>query len=232
MTAMNTPPKGFIMEGANRAWESILGLGEKRHYGAGQRVSLSMPEVAQGIYYLRKGSVRLTYTSRFGGEMIQLIIKSGMIFNEITVLQRLESASLCFFCLEDVEACFLHRSLVFSPEFVREHPDLILNLMESMTAKSSQFFHHSCDLGMLNSFHNTCRAIYFLWERQGRQAECAPGLTHGDLAAHLGIHRASLHKILRRLIDEGVIGSFTRRRLTILDPERLEAYALHGEEQA
>jgi CRP/FNR family transcriptional regulator, cyclic AMP receptor protein len=222
-------PKGLIVEGANRVWESILELGEKRHYEARHRVYMPLSEATQGIYYLLRGSVSLTYTSRFGSEMIQLIIKPGMIFNEISVLQKLESASLCFFCLEEIETYFFHRSVVFNPAFVRAHPELILNLMDSMAAKSRQFFHHSCDLGMFNSFHNTCRTLFSLWETHGRRTEFAPGLTHGDVAAHLGIHRASLYKILRRLIDEGIIGSFTRRKMTVLDPARLEAYALQGE---
>ncbi|MHC1713238.1 MAG: Crp/Fnr family transcriptional regulator [Solidesulfovibrio sp.] len=231
MTAQVDSPKGFIVEGANLPWESILRLGERRLYRAGQQVSMPMSDAEQGFYYLKKGSVRLTYTSSFGNEMIQLIIRSGMIFNEITALQHLKPTAVCFYCHADVEAYFFHRSVVFCPEFVREYPSLILNLMESMTAKSSLFFYHSCALGMFNAFHNTCRAIYFLWERQGKKAEFAPGLTHGDLAAHLGIHRASLHKILRRLIDEGIIGGYTCRKMTVLDAGRLEAYALSGEDE-
>jgi CRP-like cAMP-binding protein len=222
-------PQGFIVEGANRVWESILHLGEKRRYAARQRVTLPLSESEQGVFYLKRGSVRLAFVSEYGDEMIQLIIKAGTTFNEISALTPVDSSSLEFYCLEAVEAYFFHRAVIFCPDFVRGHPELILNLMESMTRKSSLFFNHGCELGMFNSFRNICRTLYFLWERQGKSAEFAPGLTHGDLAAHLGIHRASLHKILRRLIDEGVIGGYTSRKLTILDPARLEIYALRGE---
>ena len=227
----NLFPQGFIVEGANRLWETVLPIGERKQYKAGQQVSIPISGQAQGIFYLCRGSVRLTYTSIFGAEKIQLIIREGMIFNEISALQRLEGASICFVCLEDVRAFFFHRDLIFCPRFVRDHPDLILNLLESMSAKSLRFFNHSCDLGVFDSFQNTCRALYYLWDHYGRKQEFPPEIGLGELSAHLGIHRASLHKILKRLVREQVIECFSRRKFSVLNSQRLEEYAINGDQE-
>ena len=49
-----------------------------------------------------------------------------------------------------------------------------------------------------------------------------------DVAALLGIHRATLARILRQLRDKGIIGAFSCKEVVIRDARRLEELALNN----
>lgn len=46
-------------------------------------------------------------------------------------------------------------------------------------------------------------------------------MTQGDMARLLGVHRVTVTKAVRKLKDQGVVRSFTKRELEITDFPRL-----------
>jgi CRP-like cAMP-binding protein len=129
--------------------------------------------------------------------------------------------------MEETEAVFLPKKK-FTEDFIRENPELIQNLLESLSKKSQHFFQQLCNLQMFTTFGNLCRSLYSMHLYQRRNDKIVPRLAIQELAAYLGVHRSSLHKGLKRLKVEGVIGEYSRSNLKIYDIPRLALYCAEG----
>lgn len=136
-----------------------------------------------------------------------------------------------FTCMEPTDTVFFPKSTL-NAEFIREHPELFYNFIESLSKKSQCFYSRLSAASMSDSFGNACQALYSMHLYNRHKGHVAPRLTQLELAAFLGIHRSSLHKALARLKDEGVIGQYSRKHLTIHKPDALYEYALKTAEES
>lgn len=212
----------IIMSGLNTPWEKILASGTAVTFRPKFIISgRTSNREADGMYYIKRGCVRLSNISSNGQERIILYMGKGCVFNEVPMLQF--STDYIFTCTEQVEAIFWNKKILDS-EFIRKYPELISNLMLSMSKKSQSFYAQLCVTRSYDSFVNVCRALYSMHMFNREKGEVVPRLTQLDLAAFLGIHRSSLHKALNRLEKEGIIGKYSRNKLTIYDAERLKCY--------
>lgn len=93
----------------------------------------------------------------------------GCIFNEIPVLT--VSSDYMFTCLENTETVSWTRQQV-TEDFLRDYPDLILNLTETMAYKMKNFFMQLCTMSSYNSFVNVCRVLYsmHIYQRKRRNS--------------------------------------------------------------
>lgn len=214
----------IILTDLNKPWEKVLHLGTRVTFHARQIAPGSSPYT--GLYYIVRGRIRLSGTSVNGQEKVMLYMGRGTLFNEIPMLQFVTGHG--FTCMEHTVAVYWPKKLL-STEFIKEYPELILNLMESMSLKSRNFHTQLSSMHGYGAFTNVCRVLYsmYLFNREGKAI--VPQLSKQELAAYLGLHRSSLHKAISRLQDEGVIGNYHRAALEIHDPQALLAYAQRGE---
>ena len=70
-----------------------------------------------------------------GRERAMVYIGSGNVFNEATALAGFDDPDCRFYCMEDVELYRFPGTLLHDPRFVAEYPELIINLMVSMSTK-------------------------------------------------------------------------------------------------
>ncbi|MDR0816458.1 MAG: helix-turn-helix domain-containing protein [Desulfovibrio sp.] len=134
------------------------------------------------------------------------------------------SEDYLFTSIEQTEAVFFPKQFI-TTDFIAEYPDLVLNLLQSLSIKTRILYSQiSCGFAF-DSFGMVCRALYsmHLYNREGGRV--VPHLTQQDLGVLLGLHRSSLHKALARLKDEGIIGSYSKKALHIHDIGRLLTYA-------
>ena len=216
-----------ILVDLNTPWEKVLDSGTPVSFPVKSVISPnSSGASASGMYYIRRGRVRLSNIAANGQEKVMLYMGRGTLFNEIPMLQM--GTDYLFTCMEQTDTVFISKKKM-TRDFIREYPELMLNLLDSMSKKSHGFYSQLSGLRAFDSFVNVCRTLYsmHLFNRVG--AVVVPRLTQQELAAFLGVHRSSLHKALFRLKDEDIIGPYNRNRLDILDPDRLLAYA-HGAE--
>ncbi len=214
----------IILTDLNTPWERVLHLGVPVTFRPKQMISFDNGD-ASGFFYVRKGRVRLSYISVCGQEKVLFYVGRGTFFHDIPAL----IASECIFtCMEATSAVYFSKRLI-TLSFAREHPDLILNWVESTAKKSNNFFNQICGAGLFDSFANVCRALYSMALHNREGDRVVPHLTHQELASLLGIHRGSLHKALSRLKREGIINEYSRHRLEILDLEKLAARAMRSD---
>lgn len=216
-----------LLTDLNTPWEKILDQGTAIRFARKTIISArSFGESASGMYYIRKGRVRLSSIAANGQEKMMFYMGRGTFFNEIPMLQ---AESDCLFtCVEDTDAVFFPKKRI-TEDFIRRNPDLMLNLMESMSRKSRSFYDQLSGLRAYDTFTNVCRIIYsmYLFNKDG--GKIVPHLSQQEFAAFLGVHRSSLHKALHRLQGEGVIGRYGRKELELHDAQRLLAYAEGGQ---
>lgn len=221
----------IILTDINTVWEQFLHLGVPVSFPVRSFISASgapSSESASGMYYIRRGRVRLSSLNISGQEKVMLYMGRGVLFNEIPMLQF--SHDYVFTCMEDTETVFLSKKLL-TDKFIKEYPPLFLNLLESMSKKSQNFYSQLSALRSFSSFANVCRTLYSMHLFQRVRGNIVPQLTQQELAAFLGIHRSSLHKALTRLKEEGTIGPYSRKHLALLDEKALYEHALKTEEE-
>lgn len=215
----------LVMVNMNLPWESVTPLGTPIFFPAKTVITAHSSGFGKkpGLYYIKKGKVRLSNVSLDGHEKMLLYMGEGTLFNEIPMLTA--TSDYMFTCVENTNAVFWTSEQI-TTGFIREYPDLLLNLLEAMGAKMQNFYAQLCGMSSYGSFLNVCRVLYimYLFQRD-KSGVVVPGISKQELSAFLGIHRSSLHKALARLQGEGVIGAYTRACLEVIDAEALCKYA-------
>jgi len=208
----------------NSPWEKVLSLGIPQSFSAKMIIpARQRGDVGAGMYYIRRGCIRLSNITPNGQEKIMLYMARGMIFNEAPMFHN-NSAPYLFTSTEATDTVFIPRKRI-TVDFIREHPELMMNLIESVTKKTISFSIQLFGLRAFDTFANVCRVLYSMYLFNRSNGNIVPRLSQQELSAFLGVHRSSLHKVLFRLKEEGIIGSYHRKNLAVYSPERLLAYS-------
>jgi CRP-like cAMP-binding protein len=203
----------IILVDNNKPWEAVLPLGAPVHFT--MRNTITWKELASlgnGMYLVRRGMVKLSFISPTGKERTLFYIGRNTLFQEIPML--LTTRDYLFTCMEPTEAVFWPKTLL-TPDFTRQYPDLVLNMLEALGIKLKILHGALCGEYSFSSFTNVCRALYSMHLFNRVKDVVVPRLAKQELASFLGMHRSSLHKALSRLRAEGVIGAYSKKKLAI-----------------
>jgi CRP/FNR family transcriptional regulator len=184
-------------------------------------VTKILEETDAGMYYIKRGLIRLSHIALNGQELMLLYMGKDTLFGEIPMF--LAGREYLFTSMEETEAVFLPKKML-TEDFIRKHPELILNLLQSLSKKTQLYYYQLCSLHTFTTFGNLCRALYSMYLHQRKRDHIVPRLAQQELAAFLGVHRSSLHKAMTRLRAEGIIGGYSKSVLEILDIDRLAGY--------
>lgn len=114
-------------------------------------------------------------------------------------------------------------SLEFTQEALKEintaRPDLIINLLESMSRKLRILSNQASSLYLDNVLVRTCKFLAQRLQPGSDPLKVELGMSRQEMASLLGVHRISLYKVLRQQEENGMFGPFTRDNITILQPE-------------
>ncbi len=213
----------LILKNLNAPWADVLHLGIPVNFKHKQILAVDDKYNAEGLYYILDGCVRLSYIASEGQERVLFFLGGGTLFNEIPAIS--EGSACIFTPVAPTKTIYFKKSIVTSESFISEHPKIMLNWVESISFKSGCLFRQLCNTGLFDVFTNVCRMLYAMTIYQKEGNKIVPHLSHQDCAALLGIHRGSLHKAMTRLKDEGVIKSYSRNELVVLNMEQLWLYA-------
>ena len=213
----DTDPLIIRRQGTNRIWREILHLGTRCTFPAKH----VQPGIAgENFYFIRKGTVRLAYTSLSGQERIVLIIGPDSIFNEIPALKSQVTPGVGFQCIEQVEAWRFPASLLTNTDFISTYPHLISNLLQSIAIKSELLFSHATQGIFSSTTQKLCQILLSIVQDHKQ-----PGLSQTEVANLLGVHQTTIARSVRTLREQGILGRFTKKELQVLDKKRLEAIA-------
>ena len=176
-------------------------------------------ELADALYFVVSGVVKVFKTSADGREQILQIVRPGESFNDAPVFdggtnpasaQAMGSVVLYGIRNSDMGA------------ILRTHPQVALNVIRVL----SQKLRHLVSLVEDLSFrHVTARLAKILLEYAGDGVNLAkPRLTQQEMAAMAGTAREMIGRSLKELEDEGII-RLDHHRIVVTDKEALKKWA-------
>lgn len=195
----------------NMVWEDALDLSTQLNY---KKNTIIPHEKHQGVYYIKKGKVKLSYISPNGQERIALTYDIHSIFNEARVFSGYQACGF-FTCLTDVKLYLFPKELLQSSEFIQKYPLIIKNLLFTMGAKILLHYSFLSEMGTGKNIVHVSRLILSLSANHDNALTFPAQMTQQEVCDLFGIHRTTLARILRRLKDMGAISAFTARKVVI-----------------
>ena len=179
---------------------------------------LAEGDMADALYFVVEGVVKVFKTSADGKEQILSIIRPGESFNDVAVLNG--GVSL-------VSAAAMGPVLLYAikksnlEKVMREHPQIAFNIINVLSQRVTELILLVEDLSFR---HVTGRVAKMLLEYAGDKTRDRPRLTQQEMAAIIGTAREMVGRSLKSLEGDGAI-RMERNRIIITDQKALRETA-------
>ena len=172
-------------------------------------------ELAEALYYVVTGVVKVFKTSADGKEQILRIIRPGDTFNDVPVFKGANLASAAA-----MSVAVLHGIKKKDLESMsREYPQVALNIIKVLSLRVQEMIALVEDLSFR---HVNSRVAKILLEYAGDGEK--PRLTQQEMAAMIGTAREMVGRSFKNLEAEGAI-RIERNRIIIVDHATLKKIA-------
>jgi CRP/FNR family transcriptional regulator len=194
--------------------EAIGKLVFEKSYDQGAVIILE-GEMAEALYFVASGAVKVFKTSADGKEQTLAIIRPQETFNEVPVFDGdANPASAQAMMPVTLYGIGIHDIL----RILRSYPQVALNITKVMAGRLRHLVALVEDLSFR---HVIGRVARILLEYSADRAPLGPRLTQRDMAAMAGTAREVVSRSLRTLEEEGLI-KIDRHRIIIRDKEALK----------
>ena len=208
----------------HRCWEDILDMATRHVF---EKDAIIPHKKLRGIYYISSGSVSIFYITPDGQERLTLRIGPGCLFNEARSISQYNPEGI-FYSTSKTVIWRFPENILQEETFIAAHPRQIASLVRSMGIKMLIHYTFLADMGAGNHEAHVCRFILDLSRCHDNSRIFPSPMTQCEVASLIGIHRATLLRILHNLKKKGVIARFTQREIVILDLPLLEELALQS----
>jgi CRP/FNR family transcriptional regulator len=179
-------------------------------YRPGEYIMLE-GEQPPGLFFVRRGRVRLSRTAPDGREQVLAMVGAGENFNAVPLFDERPNPTTAR-AMSPVDCLLLPRAALL--KLLTRHPDLALAALRELAGQLRELVILVEDL-----------AFRSVRERLARQllkeaAEGTAELTHQELAERTGTVREIAGRALRQLAQEGMV-RLERGRVIVLDREGL-----------
>lgn len=178
-----------------------------------------------GLYFVIGGAVKLLAQDADGREKVIELFGSGQMFGEIGIFMHSSYRAWA----QAVDRCTLvhvdRRHVMLA---IEQDQELSARMLREVSSRVQKLIDAICTT---SSRLGITRVASYLMDLAAR--ESSPDIVHlpapkRTVASLLSLTHESFSRILRRLIDDGII-AMTGRNVTILDTERLKALLLSTE---
>ncbi len=209
----------FTLQNANKPWLSMLALAEKQElpqghvwHNSGEHTTFSL---------LHSGTVRLYCHTFSSKERLILEIGSGCLFREVGILYEGQRYSMRQVAMEPCVVYNFPATLLQDASFIAQHPELITNAIASMGAKLGAAL--SIIAETLKPSPEVMVAQYLLhYAKTPLHQRAQKGISQGELALSLGLHRSTVCKVLHDFREQGIIGKVSRKHMDIFNTKHLQ----------
>jgi CRP/FNR family transcriptional regulator len=193
-----------------------------RRFAAGELL-FSEGEPCQGLYVVVTGKVRIFKTAPNGREQVLAIEGPGASIAELPVFDGGPYPASSAAILES-QLLFISRSDFRA--FCLEHPEVALKVLQIVGSRLRRLVGIIEELSFTTLRHRLIAWLLREAKAHGRQTDDGTtfdlGVSHQELAAHIGTVRELVSRNLARLQSQGFI-RVNGREITIIDPEGLGA---------
>ncbi|CAM3674973.1 Crp/Fnr family transcriptional regulator [Mesobacillus zeae] len=201
------------MQNLRYEWEPFLNYGQVFEYEK-NKVVYRQGESGRGIYYLRKGEIKITLLSSNGDERIINVVPPGMLFGEhgvhgepyLTSATTAAPSAILFFSDDVLEV------------ICQEHPHAAEIYMDSLIYK---FRTLAEIISHIESPVEQQMAFYLL---KLVQENGNASMNQTSFAKYIGTSRITVNKIIRKWKQQGYI-TLKNREIMTIDIERIKAIA-------
>ncbi|MDO8658081.1 MAG: Crp/Fnr family transcriptional regulator [Candidatus Levybacteria bacterium] len=183
-------------------------------------------DIPSGVFYLKKGCVRLYSLSKDGEELTLILFKPQNIF---PLIWAINNTSMRYY-LEAMTPVEIFRS----PrekfiEFIKSNPDVLYELLKRTLARSGDLMERMEYLVFGDAYAKIASILLILADRFGEEKDkgivIQIPLTHKDIAALTGVTRETASLDLGKIEKKGII-SFKGRKLIIKNLKVLKKESL------
>ncbi len=211
----------YFLKEVNAIWRKILHLGRESEVAANTVLPKSNLKY---FSFLDSGRIRLESFNMHGGIRFIKFFDSGCIIGETAAFQASDIISCSLVTLEPCTIFHFDAELLKDENFIKEYPELIINLLDSLTLKLTNSYEVVSDSSIPKPKQAICRFLDSLADKKDENS-FYPGLTQDDIAFTLGYHRSTVCKMLKELRKEEILGKFDHKQLEIFNKEKLQQYA-------
>jgi CRP-like cAMP-binding protein len=177
--------------------------------------------LAQSMYIVESGQVRIFALSESGQQITLNIYGPGDVFGEFSLLDDLPRSAGAM-AMEKTVALTLHQS--HFRQQLESSPHMMWSIIQVLVARLRFTTEHAESLAFLDIYGRVAMRLLDLASRYGTEKkgiEIDLGLTQADLATWVAATRESVNKTLRTFRDQGLI-AVEEKKITILDVKGLE----------
>lgn len=207
----------------NSGWENLPECGCLKHFKKGKVLTGQ----ADKFYLLQSGIIRAVVTTPQGQDWTLLFQERGCIFNEMNMFLDCPD-KIYYLCQTDVSVYVFDGTLLKDPEFYRSHPGTAINLLTTLAVKEAIGYAYTTDIARADAMGRVCLALVALVRENDNKTEFSPETTQAEIASMMGLHQTTVARVVKELRAQNVIGKFTKKRLEVLDRDRLFSLAYGG----
>lgn len=203
--------------------EEINGVTRERWYRKGM-VVFCEGEPGDGVFFIRRGKVKITKSSPDGRQYIVHILGPGDVFAE-AVLFGDKPYPAAAEVIEDAEIGLVRNDDL--ERLIERHPGLGIRIIKMMAKRLVEAQERLRDMALEDAFSRTVSYLLCQAQREGKKGEGGIeidlGLTRNDLASIIGATRETVSRILNDLKKARLISLYDQR-VVIRDAEALRSY--------
>jgi CRP/FNR family transcriptional regulator len=199
--------------------ETIAQAAVRRDYDTSQIVFLE-GEVCAGLYIVQRGWLKAVKLSPDGREQILRFLGPGETFSEISVLAAAPNNPVTVIALEPSSVLIVPREMML--QLLDEHVGLARIIIQNLAGRIMHLVSLVEDLSLRSVEARLARVL--LENASEGVLHRRRWATQSEMAARLGTVPDVLNRVLRGLVERGLI-QIERREIRILDPQGLEAKA-------
>ena len=190
------------------------------HYRPGS-IIFNKDDPGQTCFLIVEGLIRIYVTSEDGQEVVLVILKSGEVFGELSLLDGAPRSASAV-AMEPTEVLALNRDDFM--DFVKEQPHTALAMLEVLSGRLRRADNVIADAAFLDLPSRVSKKLLELGELFGRKVgatiQIDIRLRQQDFAGMVSATRESVNRSLANLEEEGII-KIDRQKITILKPDEL-----------
>ncbi len=188
----------------------VKNLLKEENYRQGETIFLE-GEKTKGIYFVKKGAIKIYKSSKEGKEQILKLVYEGESFNDVTVFNGdLNPASAD--AVTDAGVFILTKENIV--RLIYKYPALSLNIIKSLTNKLRYLTGRIEDLSLKHTLERIAKIILLF---EGRQ------LSQKIIADIAGTAREVVSRALKELSSQNLI-KIVKRKIEIVDREKLKKF--------
>lgn len=205
------------VERLNRPWKTLMEAGKRETVKASARNPVEIVPERNELLFLHSGMVRLHDASGRSNGRVMLLMGPQCLLH-FAFFEQGEAAFSCRISAEKPVCLYrLRCDDMPQAEFVRLHPELVVNAVHSLARLNLLFLYRAHSFSFSSAGARLCRLLLSFEEQS------PPPLTQKDMAALIGVTQETLCRLLFSLRERGIIGKRENGRIPLLDMARLSA---------